>query len=101
MKTIYWLGLNYKVHDWQQDAENNQSSVRNTIANLGKKSAKSLHSLLSRLLRFDTNSEPKIWEKKDRFGKTYYRIYDPISDRNIYLNSEAEVRWWLDKHYYL
>ncbi len=40
-------------------------------------------------------------KKKDCFGNTYFRIYDPIGDRNIYLNSEAEVRWWLDKRYYI
>ncbi len=60
MKTITQLGSNYNVYHRQQDSENNQSSVRNTIANLGKKLVKSLHDLRARLLKFDTNSQPQI-----------------------------------------
>ncbi|MDJ0634856.1 MAG: hypothetical protein QNJ34_16830 [Xenococcaceae cyanobacterium MO_188.B29] len=101
MKTINWFDSKVRVNYWQQDPENNQSTVRKAIATLGKKIAQSLHNLSDRLLRFDTNSEPKIWKKKDRSGNTYFRIYDPIGDRHIYLDSEAEVRWWLDKRYYL
>lgn len=91
----------HKLLDWQKDSENQQSSVRKTIANLGKKIAKSLHNLGDRLLRFDTNSEPKIWVRKHPSGNIYFRIYDPLRERNIYLNSEEEVRCWLDQRYYL
>ena len=42
--------------------------------------------------------EPKIWEKRDRLGNIF-KVYDPASDRFIYLSSENEVRIWLEERY--
>jgi hypothetical protein len=44
--------------------------------------------------------EPHIVQKCDRSGNTYWRVYDPISGSHCSLNSEQEVRSWLDTRYY-
>lgn len=101
MKTINWSNWNYWVVDWQQSFENKGNSVKKFITKQNQKIAQSLLNLSDRLINFTTNSEPKVWEQKDRQGNIYFRVYDPIRDRHIYFNSEAEVRYWLDKRYYL
>ena len=47
----------------------------------------------------EKSSEPKIWQKRNRFGETFFQVYDPATDRYIYLNSEKEVRVWLDDRF--
>ncbi len=49
---------------------------------------------------FANRLEPKIIEKRDRGGHSYYQIYDPLNQTAGRLNSEAEVRAWLDQRYY-
>ncbi len=115
MKTINWSKFNLTDFEEQTNSSKKDSS-QNTIVRLRRKIAKKLNDLgdcalkdtathkasrRHRLLNFDTYSEPQIWERKDRYGNIYYRIYDPKSDRHFYFNSEDEVRWWLDKRYYL
>ncbi|KAM3095173.1 hypothetical protein ACKFKF_25595 [Phormidesmis sp. 146-12] len=46
-----------------------------------------------------TSLEPRITEKRDRCGNTYYQIYNPTNQTSSTLNSEAEVRAWLDQHH--
>ncbi|MBE9043392.1 hypothetical protein IQ255_03035 [Pleurocapsales cyanobacterium LEGE 10410] len=101
MKTTKWSKLHSQDFDWQQDSQNNKNSFKNAWAKFEQKIAKKLANLGDRWTRFSTYSEPKIWERKDRDGNPYFRIFDPKSDRYIYLNSEDEVRWWLDERYYL
>lgn len=43
--------------------------------------------------------EPKIWQKTDRLGNTFWRVYDPLSGHSAILGSEAEVRSWLEERY--
>ncbi|PSB18671.1 hypothetical protein C7B65_14180 [Phormidesmis priestleyi ULC007] len=43
--------------------------------------------------------EPRIIEKHDRCGQSYYEVYDPTSQKFSSLNSEKEVRAWLDQRY--
>ena len=100
MKTINWSKFNLTDFEEQTNSSKKDSS-QNTIVRFGRKIAKKLNDLGDCLLNFDTYSEPQIWERKDRYGNIYYRIYDPKSDRHFYFNSEDEVRWWLDKRYYL
>jgi hypothetical protein len=40
--------------------------------------------------------EPRVKQKCDRNGNRYWRVYDPISGSHCSLNSEQEVRAWLD-----
>lgn len=44
--------------------------------------------------------EPKIWQSTDRFGQTWWHAYDPVKDRFVSRDSEAEMRIWLEERYY-
>lgn len=44
--------------------------------------------------------EPRIGIVKDSFGKTVWCVYDPITGQSARLDSETEVRIWLEKRYY-
>lgn len=46
-------------------------------------------------------SEPKVWQKKDRKGNIYWRVYNPTTGYCGSFNSEEEVRMWLEERYYL
>ena len=99
MKTINWSKLNFK--DFEEKHSSKQKSARNTSSGFRKKLAQKLEDLDAYWLKFNVYAEPKVSEKKDRYGNTYYRVYDPQRDRYLDFNSEDEVRWWLDKRYYL
>lgn len=52
---------------------------------------------------FDSAShdrEPKISQKRDRNGSTYWLLYDPVTRQYTSFASEEEVRIWLEKRYY-
>lgn len=100
MKTTNWSRAHEKLCARQQDSKN-KNSQKNTIAKWGQKIAKRLDDLDDRWTKLATYTEPKIWEKKDRLGNTYFRVDDPKGDRYLYFHSEDEVRWWLDQRYYL
>ena len=44
--------------------------------------------------------EPKIWRKRDRAGNWYFRAFDPITGASSVMDSEQELRVWLEKRYY-
>jgi hypothetical protein len=46
------------------------------------------------------SDEPQIRQLRDRNGQSVWRSYDPITGQTAYLNSEAEVRSWLEQRYY-
>lgn len=99
MKTLVKTKLNCRQENSRKKTSKKSPRIFN--ADLGHNLAKSIDNWRKNLIDFDPNYEPKISERKDRYGNTYFRIYDPINDRFIYLNSEEEVRYWLDKRYYL
>ena len=99
MKTINWSKLNFK--DFEEKHSSRQKSARNTSSGFRRKLAQKLEDLDDHWSKLNVYAEPKVWEKKDRYGNTYYRVYDPQRDRYLEFNSEEEVRWWLDKRYYL
>lgn len=45
-------------------------------------------------------AEPKIYQKRDRWGNVYYQVHDPVSGFSGAFNTEEEVRIWLDRRYY-
>jgi hypothetical protein len=45
-------------------------------------------------------SEPQIQQRRDRAGKCYFKVYDPISHQSAIFDSEHEVRIWLEERYY-
>lgn len=44
--------------------------------------------------------EPRIWQHTDRTGKILWHGYDPHTQRSICVDSEAEMRIWLEERYY-
>lgn len=40
--------------------------------------------------------EPRVWQTVDSQGQTRWHIYDPEDGQIITLNSEQEIRSWLD-----
>ena len=58
-------------------------------------------SLSQLFISFLTNGdEPRIWTTTDRNGNTAWNAYDPVSDRTTSLNSESEMRIWIEQRYY-
>ena len=100
MKTINWSKSHRKDFESQKDSDRQKHSSRNIFARLGH-IVKRLKNVGDRWAKLSTYAEPKIWERKDSDGNIYYRVYDPKGDRYIYFNSENEVKWWLDRRYYL
>lgn len=47
-----------------------------------------------------SKTEPRIKQKRDRHGNSYYQIYDTISRSYLVLASELEVRIWLENRYH-
>lgn len=43
-----------------------------------------------------TTQEPQITWMRDRQGHSYFKIYDPLTEKHHYADSEQEVRIWLD-----
>lgn len=44
--------------------------------------------------------ELQVWRKTDRHGNSYWQAFDPKTSRSTSLNSEAEMRIWIEQRYY-
>ncbi|MBD3881590.1 hypothetical protein IFO70_07465 [Phormidium tenue FACHB-886] len=62
----------------------------------------SFGSLLGKVWQFlnSTDLEPKVQQKFDRFGYSYWRAFDPLTSQTKYFETEDEVCQWLEKRYY-
>lgn len=49
---------------------------------------------------FTSQSEIKVWQLQDRSGNTYWRVYDPNTNRSATFGSEEEVRIWIEELFY-
>lgn len=45
------------------------------------------------------NTEPQIKPKRDRYGNSYWQVYDFTTNKSSAFGSEQEVRAWIDNHY--
>ncbi|MFB2833170.1 hypothetical protein [Floridanema evergladense] len=45
-------------------------------------------------------SELKVWQTSDRKGHTWWNAYDPTTGNSISLDSEAEMRMWIEERYH-
>ena len=60
-----------------------------------------LSRVLDRLMKFlVTSNELRIWQTSDRFGNTLWNAYDPATGRSTSLDSEPELRAWIEERYY-
>lgn len=66
----------YRQYDQKQERVNYSTSQASFLLSLLKQ--------LQRLARHiaKVNQEPQIWQRRDRYGKTFYRAYDPLSGRS-------------------
>lgn len=56
---------------------------------------------LQQLVQYlNSGNKLQVWTKIDRDGKITWHAYDPISDRRVVRESEAEMRAWLEERYY-
>lgn len=46
------------------------------------------------------NSEPRVWQKRDRNGELLWYVYDPETDQTTRFVEESEVRSWLEQRYH-
>jgi hypothetical protein len=60
------------------------------------------NALLKRVQSFLTTNttEPKVRQKRDRVGQSYWHTFDPITGQTNYFETETEVRQWLEGRYY-
>ena len=49
---------------------------------------------------FVGGSELRIWQAYDRNGNNWWHAYDPLTGRHASVESEAEMRAWIEQHYY-
>jgi hypothetical protein len=49
---------------------------------------------------FAPSSELRVFTGRDRYGNTYYRVYDALTQDFHRFESENEVRIWLEQRYY-
>lgn len=64
------------------------------------------HSFLSQiwnlLIRvFSEDTELKVVQKCDHFGRTRWEIRDPATQQFVVLSSESEARTWIEQHRHL
>jgi hypothetical protein len=52
------------------------------------------------LTLFSGRKEPKIWRKRDRAGNWYFRVFDPVTGAIGVMDTEQDLRVWLEKRYY-
>ncbi|PSB30028.1 hypothetical protein [Stenomitos frigidus] len=45
-------------------------------------------------------SEPKVWQSVDRSGNLRWNVYHPGTRESAVLDSEQEVRIWLEQSFY-
>lgn len=45
-------------------------------------------------------NELRVWQTSDHFGNQRWHAYDPVTGRHTTVNSEAELRAWIERRYY-
>lgn len=60
-----------------------------------------LKEILQRLLKFFVGgNQLRIWQTYDRAGNNWWHAYDPVTGRHTSVDSEAEMRSWIEQRYY-
>lgn len=53
---------------------------------------------LSRYL--SRSNEPQVWQVRSHSNEIRWRVFDPMSERTLFYNTEEEVRIWLEQSRY-
>ncbi|HEY9728441.1 MAG TPA: hypothetical protein V6D50_18490 [Chroococcales cyanobacterium] len=75
-----------------KDAGENKNKIRNLSSVLNQFWQHLVKSIVQ-------GQEPRIWQHTDRTGKIWWHGYDPHTERSICVDSEAEMRIWLEERY--
>lgn len=60
-----------------------------------------LKGFFQRLLQFFVGANDlRIWQTSDRLGHKWWHAYDPATGRRTSVDSETEMRAWIEQHYY-
>lgn len=60
-----------------------------------------LTNVAQRVMHFLIGSNDlRVWETYDRFGNNWWHAYDPLTGRSITVESESELRAWIEQRYY-
>ena len=49
---------------------------------------------------FIGSNELRVWQTYDRYGNNWWHAYAPLTGRYTCVESEAEMRVWIEKRYY-
>ena len=74
--------------------ESRWSLTRKDIYNFANQIAQTLFKSLS------GGNEIEIWQSRDRHGNLLWNVRDRLSGRSAQLDSEQEVRIWLEERYH-
>jgi hypothetical protein len=92
------------ITNWFASYSHHSSSKRQSERGVKHPSKSSIAALPSRFWDTFTNwlicsTEPRIWQKRDRYGNLSWRLYDPSTRLSATFASEDEVRIWLEERY--
>lgn len=92
-----------KISDRQLNLENRKfffhKKIKTPVNYL--KLLSELNQLFQRLTKVILGSnELQIWETCDDSGNSLWHAYDPVTERYTSVNSEAEIRAWIEQRYY-
>ena len=60
-----------------------------------------LRKTLQHLLQtFIGSHDLRIWQSCDRFGKNWWHVYDPVTGKHTSVDSESQLREWIERRYY-
>lgn len=89
MQTHAQRDLYYKLEEITEPVSSfNSNRFKSWLAQVG-------HSIIRYLT---TQDEPRIWQSKNWFGHSWWNVYLPKTEQRVRLNSEAEVRIWLEEN---
>ncbi len=60
-----------------------------------------LRKIVQRLTEiFIESNELQIGQTYDRFGNNWWHVYDPVTGRHASVDSEEQLRAWIEERYY-
>jgi hypothetical protein len=83
------------INDKLASVKLNELLAQNSI--LQKLLVTKLARIWQTLVCFRTTQEPQVTWMHDRTGRSYFKIYDPITEQYHCADSEQEVRVWLER----
>lgn len=49
---------------------------------------------------FIGSNELRIWQTYDQYGNNWWHAYDPVTGRHTSVQTESELRAWIERRYY-